>query len=140
MLIYGQTSSPPNACVPEGEEQWWRYSVSQNCNHCIQRYPKLHKRVYHMCIPTYSSFVVLRAQFPSPSFPCSASPDTMKQWMAKTCPFFHGFHVSHVYPNVPECVSCVYPKNEKGVFRVVRATHYFRLWRGASIIVLCSAL
>ena len=31
--------------------------------------------------------------------------------------FFHGLHVSHVYPRVVECVSCVYPKNEKCVSR-----------------------
>ena len=31
--------------------------------------------------------------------------------------FFHGLHVSHVYPRVLECVSCVYPKNKKCVSR-----------------------
>ena len=41
------------------------------------------KCVYHMCIPTFSSFIVLRAQFPSPSFPCGSSPDTMKQLSLK---------------------------------------------------------
>ena len=41
------------------------------------------KCVYHMCIPTFSSCIVLRAQFPSPSFPCGSSPDTMKQLSLK---------------------------------------------------------
>ena len=41
------------------------------------------KCVYHMCIPTFSSFIVLRTQFPSSSFPCGSSPDTMKQLSLK---------------------------------------------------------
>ena len=36
--------------------------------------------------------------------------------------FFHGFHASHVYPKVPESVSCVHPKNKKCGPRDVRAT------------------
>ena len=41
------------------------------------------RSVCPMCIPTFSSFIVLRAQFPSPSFPCGSSPDTMKQLSLK---------------------------------------------------------
>ena len=36
------------------------------CPMCIPTF----KCVYHMCISTFPSFIVLRAQFPSPSFPC----------------------------------------------------------------------
>ena len=158
------------------------------------------KCVYHVCIPTFSSFIVLRAQFPSPSFPCGLKAPsngethlchiqpwsngnalgcrTLGRWIgswsdggaaailaapgfepplhyhsaaayaeANSSPhclepclpltkkgacyhslypvgdgqdfsfFFHGLHVSHVYPRVVECVSCVYPKNKKCVSR-----------------------
>ena len=43
--------------------------------------------------------------------------------------FFHGFHVSHVSPKVPESV---YPKNKKCVSRDVCATHYLHLREGVA--------
>ena len=65
--------------------------------------------------------------------------------------FFHGLHVSHVYPRVPECVSCVYPKNKKFVSHTVVDTlylqvwvmpyaHYLALWRIAGGVVDCIKL
>ena len=41
--------------------------------------------------------------------------------------FFHGLHVSHVYPRVLEWVSCVYPKNKKCVSRAGVDTLYLQV-------------
>ena len=49
--------------------------------------------------------------------------------MAKVSLFiFHGLYVSHVYPRVLECVSCVYPKNKKCVSRASVDTLYLQVW------------
>ena len=50
--------------------------------------------------------------------------------------FFHGLHVSHVYPRVLECVSCVYPKNKKCVARASVDTLYLQVWGVLSIWIL----
>ena len=119
-----------------------------NCNSCIQLHPKLQKCGSQV----FLRFVVVRAQFPSPSFPCGSSPDSRKQVPLKphlaafgagvhvnfACilramsshSFFHGFHVtSHVGPKAPERASCAYPNNKTRVSRDARAPHYLLLWR-----------
>ena len=109
------------------------------CPMCIPTF----KCVYHVCIATFSSFIVLRAQFPSPSFPCGSSPDTMKQLSLKPhltapsakdddsssssgspAPFFM---VCMYHMCIPECVSCVYPKNKKCVSRASVDTLYLQV-------------
>ena len=119
----------------------------KNRNYCVQFYPKLQKCVSHVyvffiCSPTCSvpQFFIPRRLFPrhdealifkaaSYSSRCKGAGCMLIQHVpcVHLILFVHGSHVS---PEVRECVSRVYPKNNKWVSRVVRATRYPHLCFG----------
>ena len=54
-------------------------TIASTVSNCIPS----SRSAYHMCIPIVSSFVVVCAQLPRPSFLCGSSPDTMQQLSLK---------------------------------------------------------
>ena len=106
----------------------------KNRNHCIQLYPKPQECVSHAYPKCSATCSVPQSFVPWRLFPRhdeaiifeAALYQLPLQWdrvhgsiacvlwgVAKILfPFFHGFHTSHVYPKVPECVSGVYPINK----------------------------
>ena len=123
-----------------------------NCKYCIQLYPKLRKcvsRVYpnffFICSPTHSvsqSFVPLQL-FPrhDEAIICEAGSYSSGYASAyptgdgqDVTPFFHGFHVSHVYPKV--CILCA-SQSKNCVSCVDVDTHYLHLCAAASQLKVC---
>ena len=74
-----------------------------------------------MCIPTFSSFVVLHAPLPSPWFACGSSPDTMKQLPLRPHPTSFGDKV-HVET---ACIPWGMAKISFFLFLVFSAPHVY---------------